>query len=136
MHDVAVALDFHQLCYAHSAEVRNPANIVAREIDEHDVLGAFLGIGQKFGGVSLILCGGSAARTCAREWANLDRIVNQPHMHLWRASNKEKICAESASRTDSSRDELETKHVRRRIDETKTSIKIERIAAKIGFEPL
>jgi hypothetical protein len=46
-------------------------------------------------------------------------------MHLRRASNKRKI-----------RPELETKHVRRRIDETKASIKVERITAKIGFESL
>ena len=46
-------------------------------------------------------------------------------MHLWRAPNKRKI-----------RPEPEAKHVRRRIDETKASIKIERIAAEIGFEPL
>src|SRR4029453_16969533 len=46
-------------------------------------------------------------------------------MHLRRTPNKRKIVAE-----------LQTKHIRRRIDETKTSIKIERIAAEIGFEPL
>src|SRR5262249_28296280 len=34
------------------------------------------------------------------------------------------------------RGELETKHVRRRVDETKASIKIERITAEIGFEAL
>src|SRR4029450_1453644 len=46
-------------------------------------------------------------------------------MHFRRTSNKRKI-----------RSELKTKHVRRRIDETKTSIEIERIAAEIGFESL
>src|SRR5437667_5230818 len=44
--------------------------------------------------------------------------------------------AESASRTDSSRGEFETKHVRRRIDETKTAIKIERCTVEFRFKSL
>src|SRR5207247_3748587 len=46
-------------------------------------------------------------------------------MHLRRASNKRKISSE-----------LKTKHVRRRIDETKASIKIERVAAEAGLKSL
>src|SRR5262249_39264896 len=100
------------------------------------VLGAFLGMGGKFGSVPLVRGGGGAARARASERTNLHRVANQPDMHLRRASNKREIRTESASRTDSSRGELETKHVRRRVDETKASIKIERITAEIGFEAL
>src|SRR5207247_10251399 len=46
-------------------------------------------------------------------------------MHLRRAANERKIVTE-----------LEAKHVRRRINETETSIKIERVTIEIGFETL
>src|SRR5437762_1437736 len=46
-------------------------------------------------------------------------------MHLRRAANERKIVVE-----------LEAKHVRRRINETETSIRIERVTIEIGFEAL
>src|SRR5437762_10163888 len=46
-------------------------------------------------------------------------------MHLRRAANERKIVAE-----------FEAKHVRRGINETETSIKIERVTIEIGFETL
>src|SRR5262249_57975130 len=46
-------------------------------------------------------------------------------MHFRRTSNKRKVHAE-----------LKTKHVRRRIDETKASVKIEWVPAEIGFKSL
>jgi len=46
MHDMAVALDLHELCYSNGAEFRHSANVIAREIDQHDVLGALLRIRQ------------------------------------------------------------------------------------------
>ena len=49
MHHVRVALDEHQLFDAHRAVFRNAAQVVAAQIDQHDVLGAFLGIGGEFG---------------------------------------------------------------------------------------
>src|SRR5262249_51218439 len=109
---------------------------VAREIHEHNVLGAFLGIGEKFGSVPRVLCGGGTARPRASERANLHGVASQPDMHLWRTANKREVRPESASRTDSSRRELETKHIRRRIDETEASVKIERITAEIGLKSL
>ncbi len=42
VHDVRVALERHVLRHPHRAELADPAEVVAPEIDEHDVLGALL----------------------------------------------------------------------------------------------
>src|SRR5260370_5547368 len=125
MHDVAVTLDSHHLSDTHRAEIRNPSNIVARKIDKHDVLGAFLGIGEQFGSIAFVLRYGRAAGARPRNRTDLDRVADQPDVHLRRAANERKIVAE-----------FEAKHVRRGINETETSIKIERVTIEIGFEAL
>src|SRR6266404_288888 len=125
MHDVAVTLDSHHLSDTHRAEIRDAANIVARKIDKHDVFGAFLWIDQEFGGIAFILrhsCP-AAARSCDR--TNVDRVADKPHVHFRRAADKREIIAE-----------LEAKHVRRRIDEAQTPVKIERVTVEISFEAL
>ena len=49
MHHVRVALDKHQLLDVHRTVFRNAAQIVAAQVDQHDVLGALLRIGGQFG---------------------------------------------------------------------------------------
>src|SRR6266513_3858511 len=124
VHDVTVTLDLHHLGHTHCAEIRNSSNIVARKIDKHDVLGAFLGIGEQFRSVAFVLCCGRTAGARPRDWANLNRFVCQPDMHLRRAANERKIVS------------FKTKHVRRGINETEAAIKIERVTIEIGLEAL
>ena len=50
VHDVAVALDHHHVGDLDRAELGDAADVVAAQVDEHDVLGPFLGVGQQFGG--------------------------------------------------------------------------------------
>ena len=54
MHHVAVTFDDHHVGDFHRPIAGDAANIVAAEIDEHHVLGTFLGIGQQFLGESLV----------------------------------------------------------------------------------
>jgi hypothetical protein len=89
------------------------------------VLGSFLGIGEEFGGVPFVLLWSDSTRARSSDRANLHRVADQPDMHLRRTSHKRKV-----------RSEFKTKHVRRRIDETKASIEIERVPAEIRFESL
>src|SRR6266487_1916015 len=89
------------------------------------MLGTFLGIGEEFSSIPFILRCSGAAWSGAGERANFHYVASQPHMHLRRAPNKGEIITE-----------FETKHVRRWVDETEASIKIERVAAEIGFEAL
>jgi hypothetical protein len=44
---LGVGLDHHQLVDPHRAGLTDAAKIVALEIDEHDVLGPFLGMGTQ-----------------------------------------------------------------------------------------
>ena len=48
MHDVAVTLDEHQILHLHAAEIAHAPDVVARKVNKHDVLGAFLRIGEQF----------------------------------------------------------------------------------------
>src|SRR6266436_10312722 len=50
VHDMAVALDLHELCYSNGAEFCHSTDVIACEIDKHDVLGALLRIRQQLGG--------------------------------------------------------------------------------------
>ena len=45
-----VALDDHGVADAHRADFRHPAHVVARQVDQHHVFGALLGVGLQFGG--------------------------------------------------------------------------------------
>ena len=89
------------------------------------MFGALLWIGEEFGGIVLILWNCGAARTGSCDRANLDEIANQADVHFRRAADKCEIIGE-----------LEAEHVRRRIDKTQTSVKIERVTIEIGFETL
>ncbi len=47
VHDVAVALDVAVVLDAHGARLADPAQVVAAEVDQHQVLGAFLLVRQQ-----------------------------------------------------------------------------------------
>lgn len=47
MEEVAVGLDDHEVVDRHRAGHRDAAHVVAAEVDEHDVLGALLGVRQQ-----------------------------------------------------------------------------------------
>ena len=49
MHDVGVALDHQRSFGLDRADLGDAADVVAAEVDEHDVLGALLGVGQQLG---------------------------------------------------------------------------------------
>jgi hypothetical protein len=61
VHDVAVALDVAVVLDAHGAGDAHPAQIVAAQIDQHQVLRAFLLVGQQLLLEQLILLLGGAA---------------------------------------------------------------------------
>ena len=125
MHDVAVTLDSHHFSDTHRAEIGDATNVIARKIDKHDVFGALLWIGKELGGIAFVFRDGSPTAARPRDRSNLDRVIHKADVHLRRAADKRKIVRE-----------LEAEHVWRRIDETETPIKIERVTIEIGFETL
>src|SRR4051794_6375722 len=73
MEDVAVALDLHVLADRYGPRTRDAAQVVATEIDEHDVLRALLRVGLQLLGEKCVLAGVGATRPGAR-----DRMRRQP----------------------------------------------------------
>ena len=71
VHDVTVALDRAIGIDAHAARGRDPAEIVARQIDQHHVLGIFLGIGEQLDLEPLVERRSSCARPRAGDRTQL-----------------------------------------------------------------
>src|SRR4030081_988745 len=125
VHDVTVALDRHLLGHFYAAEFGDAPEIVAPQIDQHDVLGAFLWIGHQLARELFVFRGILSPRSRSGNRANFRDAIAQADVKLRRASDGGEIFSE-----------LETKHVRRRIAETNGAIKIERITTELSFEAL
>jgi len=82
VHDVAVAFDDEALAQLHAARFGDAPDIVAAQVDQHEVLGALLGVGQQFGFQCGIGFGRGAARTGAGDRAHGDGAVLQPGKNL------------------------------------------------------
>ncbi len=75
VHDVGVVFDGHEFGDADGAEGGDAAEVVADEVDEHEVFGAFFGVGGEFA-VELVVFGiGGAAGAGAGDGAGLDFAV-------------------------------------------------------------
>ena len=70
-----VALDGQELADPDRAVAGDAADVVAREVDQHDVLRALLRVGEELAGVRLVLVPRAAARAGPRERAHLDAAV-------------------------------------------------------------
>ena len=66
MHHVRVALDLHELHDVHGARCADPTDVIACEIDEHQVLGALLLIRQHVFRQCRVILNGFPARARAR----------------------------------------------------------------------
>ncbi len=76
MHHLAVALDEELVGDLDRADLGDAADIVAAEIEQHQMLGALLGIGQQFRFERLILVRRRAARPGAGDRADGDDAVD------------------------------------------------------------
>ena len=82
MHDVGVPLDLHELRHLDSAGLGNTTDVVAPQVDQHDVLGDLFLVCQEIGGIRLIfrLCRAARPRTGNRMVG--DSRAFQPHQQL------------------------------------------------------
>ena len=113
MHDVAVALDHAVGIDAHRPGGRHPAQIVARQIDQHDVLGVLLGIGEQDPLELQIPVAIGAARARARDGAKLRVAAVGLHQRLGRRAHHRDVA------------ELAEEHVRRGIEQPQRPIDLE-----------
>ena len=88
VHDVAVALDGEALGDAHRADLGDAADVVAAEVEQHQVLGALLGVGQQLGFQRLVLLGRGAAPARAGERADRHLAVAHAHQDLGRRADQ------------------------------------------------
>ena len=110
---MAEVLDLAQLCHADCPRLADAADVVAREIDEHRVLGAFLRVALEVLGESRILSIIAAAAARAGNRVRVDRIACDLDEHLRR----------SADELDGA--EVEVEHVGRRIDLAQAAVEME-----------
>ena len=75
MHDVAVALDAHEVDDLDAARLADPAEVVAAEVDEHQVLGPLLRVGEQLRRRAGVLLRGRAAPAGAG-----DRVQQRPSL--------------------------------------------------------
>ena len=76
VHDVAVPLDGHEVDDLNGARGADPTEIVAGQVDEHDVLGPLLWIREHFCGQRVVVLGRRAAWPAAG-----DRMHRRPTVH-------------------------------------------------------
>ena len=118
MHDVAEALDNHLFLDPHGAVARDAAHVVAAEIQEHDVLGAFLGIGEELLGKRSVLLVGFAAAARARNGPDRNLAGLDLYHDLGRRADQAQVA------------EREVEHVWGGINHPEGAIDVERIGRR------
>ena len=82
MQDVRIALDDHQFGHTHRAELRHSAHVVAPQVDQHEMLGAFFFVGEKLGRETRIGVRRAIAATGAGDWTQDDATLLNPEQEL------------------------------------------------------
>ena len=114
VHDVAVAFDHELLAHFHGTGLRDAASIVAAEVDQHQVLGAFLRVGQQLSFQRQVLLDGGTARTGAGNRPHSDFAILQTHQDFRRGTDHLQVA------------DIEEIHVRRGIQRAQRAIHIHR----------
>src|SRR5579884_868660 len=119
-----IAFDGHELFDTHRAVLADAAQVVATQIDQHDMLGALFGIGEEFGfeRAVLVLIPPPPPRACDGAVEGLATLY--PQQHLGRAAD------------DADRPQPQEIHVGRGIDDAQRAIDLERIGPGLRKEAL
>ena len=103
MLDVRVFFDGHQLVDLYAAIFGDAAEVIAAEVDQHQMLSYLLGVAFHFFGESVVLVGGLAARPRARDRAVLEPVALAADQHLGRSTDDLPVA------------EVQQEHIRRRV---------------------
>src|SRR6516225_5399895 len=91
MHDMAVALDLHELCYPNRTEFCDAADVIPGEIHKHNVFSPLLRIAKQLSGVGFVLFWSQTASACPCNWTNFHSAIRQSDVHLRRTADESKI---------------------------------------------
>ena len=118
VHDVRIPLDLHHVGELHRLVVGDAADVVASQVDQHDVLGALLGVGQQLLGQRAVL-GLVAPRgaACPASGRIVTMPVLDPHQDLGRAADQGEIA------------ERQVEEERAGIDDPQHAVDVERLGA-------
>src|SRR6185436_11947954 len=113
VHDVTVALDDHQVFDLHAAEIAHAPDVVAGQINQHHMLGPFLGVGQQLSFERGVLGRRLATPARAGDGPDLDLAVLTADMNLRRRAYEGHAV------------QLEQKHVGRGIDAASGAVDVD-----------
>ena len=114
MHHVAEPLDDEALGHLHRPQRRHPPDVVAAEVEQHQMFGTLLRVGQQFRLQRLVFLIGRPAPPRARQRPDRHHAIAQPHQHLRRGPH------------DRKRPEIQIEQEGRRIDPPQRPIQGER----------
>ena len=124
MHHVRVGLDGHERVDLDRAVLAHPAEVVAPEVDEHDVLGALLLVGEQALGDPRVLGLVGAARARAGDRAG---------RHVAAGHGEQRLGARAG---DLEVAEVQEVHVRARVDDPQPPVDRERVGVEVGAPAL
>ena len=113
MHDVRVSLHIHQIFNFDRAVLAHSTNVISPKIDQHDVLGAFLFVGEHFFFELLVFRFVTPARMRSSNGAVLELAAGHTNQHLRRRTQHVRVS------------HFQKVHVWRRIDCAQRTIDIE-----------
>ena len=121
---MAVALQGHQLGDLHGAELGHPTDVVASEIDEHDVLGNFLRVLLQLAGHTTVIIVITASTASARYGPADNRAAQHLHHRLGRTARNGDIRV------------AQEVHVRAGVHLPKHPIEVERVGLEVDVVTL
>ena len=124
VHHVAVALERHELVDVAGAELDDPPDVVAGQVDQHDVLGALLGVLEQLGGELAVVLVGAAAEPRAGDRTRDHPALEQLHHRLGRAADQRQLVL------------THVVHVRARVDPAQHPVHVERVGVDLDVEAL
>ena len=132
---MAEALHLGEAVDGDGAHVRDAAHVVAAEVDQHQVLGALLGVGQEVGFVVGVLGGRLAAAARSRdgqhEGAALRPAGLDARQHLGRGADQREALAGRVQAVH-----IEVEEVRARVDLPERAVQVELVAREGHREAL
>ena len=102
--------DFHHFGDLDGARQADPTDVVAAQIDQHGVFGAFLAVGEQFGRQPGVLGGVFATRAGAGDRTGEHFAVLQLDQHFRRGPDQLALT------------EVDIEHVRRRVDPPQAAV--------------